>query len=228
MAIGSMYLNHNFEQQEMNHRQDSGTPVATHIILADPQNGNWNPSFKKLKPIAFGSSATRSPSSNLSKDMDILHSKTFYKTSSSAAKKLKELLDACDQISRAIYDACDQISRAVCGATTNSSTQMSIIALHGLSPLQYLTSPILLARWEVDLGIICRRYKSGKLSEEDFEQIIESILPGVERLEESRTKLQEEFQHDLKREGFDYVIPKEFWAAIEERCLVIEEAFKSF
>jgi hypothetical protein len=217
MAIGSMYLNHNFEQQAMNHRQDSGTPVTTHITLADPQNGNWNPSFKKLKPIAFGSSATRSPSPNLSKDMDILHSKTFYKTSSSAAKKLKELLDACDQI-----------SRAVCGATTNSSTQMSIVALHGLSPLQYLTSPVLLARWEVDLGIICRRYKSGKLSEEDFEQIIESILPGVERLEESRTKLQEEFQDDLKREGFEYVIPKEFWVAIEERCLVIEEAFKSF
>jgi hypothetical protein len=51
-------------------------------------------------------------------------------------------------------------------------------------------------------------------------------LPGVERFEEAKRMMELNFEDELENWGVDIMVPDAFWEAIEERCKIIDDAFK--
>jgi hypothetical protein len=123
-----------------------------------------------------------------------------------------------------LLQACYQIDSTLCTSTQTHANE--ILSWQSLDPYQYLTSPSLLKRWETDLELLSHQYLTGYYTPDTFEEKLASILPGVERFEEAKRMMELNFEDELENCGVDIVVPERFWEAIEERCRIIDDAFK--
>jgi hypothetical protein len=123
-----------------------------------------------------------------------------------------------------LLQACYQIDSTLCIATQTHPGE--IVSWQSLDPYLYLTSPSLLKRWETDLELLSHQYLVGHYTPDTFEEKLASILPGVERFEDAKRMMELNFEDELENCGVDIVVPDAFWEAIEERCRIIDDAFK--
>ena len=123
-----------------------------------------------------------------------------------------------------LLQACYQIDSTLC--ITTQTHPGEIVSWQSLDPYVYLTSPSLLKRWETDLELLSHQYLIGHYTPDTFEEKLASILPGVERFEDAKRMMELNFEDELENCGVNIVIPDAFWEAIEERCRIIDDAFK--
>lgn len=148
-------------------------------------------------------------------EMETFRSITTYNHASAAGKLVDTFLRACYQL-----------DGLICG--TNQVYKDEIRGWQSMDVLTYLSSPILLNRWEDDLTTLCQHYLDGTFNPDTFEHHLEVLLPGVETLEQARSRLVDELEDEIEKSGFDIEVPGQFWEAIEERCAVIDHAFIVF
>jgi len=121
----------------------------------------------------------------------ISFSTTIYDAISPPQKLLHSLLQACYQL-----------DITICASTQSSLEE--IMSWQSLDLLSYLSSPILLSRWESDLELLCQQYLKGTFTPDIFERKLATILPGVEQLTNARERLTTELENELEKMWSSY------------------------
>jgi hypothetical protein len=129
------------------------------------------------------------------------------------SKIMNDLLRACDQIDIAIFSPLPEY-------------ECSPRSAENLNPVNRIISPDLISRWETGLEMLSEEYLRGNFTPGEFEQILKTLLVGVEKLEVVREQLDGDLRSELRACGEDAVLALEnLRAAVEERCRILEKAF---
>ncbi|CZR56472.1 uncharacterized protein PAC_06360 [Phialocephala subalpina] len=122
-----------------------------------------------------------------------------------------------------LLSACRSLDHLICSATISHH---EIQTWRALDPYTYLTSPILIARWKSSLETLCEQYLNGTFTPDQFEEKLMTLLPGVQKLEEARRRVNEDLERELRDRGVWVAIPETFWGSVEERVGVIDGVFE--
>lgn len=156
-------------------------------------------SGKKLEPRAIHTGRQRAGTSNL--------------PNPTPSRVINSVVQACEEIDTTIFSSLRE-------------TQEFTSPEENLHSISRILSPDLISRCENGLEMLSEEYLRGNFTPREFEQILNTLLVGVEKLEAARDQFDGDIESELRTCGEEAFLALEnVKEAVEERCRILEKAF---